>query len=359
MDLTPQSLRSPVSPYGQQAKQSFSSQRPCYPITPQPEAATVGSYPNRGLGLSGCHFPQSRSTIHDMPPSPQPSGSWSHSPVMEHDFPQSSQPPDISSAAYDPFSGFNAAFNTGMPDDSNFVFCQSSPSSNWPSHRSSISSSYTSSETFSHHGSEFMLTPTVKLEDPSDWYSSPGNESALHTSPISHGLSPYSHGVSPVSAPTEDVCRTQPSAGWPRACVASDPSNLRNADDGPMKFHSAPHLPTSNPPKRKRHRTTPEEATHECQTCGKLFKRSYNYKSHMQTHDPDRKYPHPCTSLLGGTPCTKKFQRKTDLDRHRDSVKFHVPRRPALILMACNRYISKHGIIDAPSAGIDSLAETP
>ncbi len=62
------------------------------------------------------------------------------------------------------------------------------------------------------------------------------------------------------------------------------------------------------------------EALHECRVCGKLFKRSYNWKLHMETHNPERKYPHPCTAMVGNAPCTKKFQRKTDLDRHYDSV---------------------------------------
>ena len=72
--------------------------------------------------------------------------------------------------------------------------------------------------------------------------------------------------------------------------------------------------------KKKRQRTTVEEATHECGVCGKLFKRSYNWKTHMETHNPQRTYPYPCKSTIGDEPCTKKFQRKTDLERHYDNV---------------------------------------
>ena len=95
------------------------------------------------------------------------------------------------------------------------------------------------------------------------------------------------------------------------------------------KFDQGPILPgtsSGDPPKKKRQKTTADEATHECGICSKLFKRSYNYKSHMETHNPDRKYHHPCTAKIGDTPCTKRFQRKTDLDRHYDSVgrSFHV-----------------------------------
>ncbi|KAL8723101.1 MAG: hypothetical protein Q9181_007356 [Wetmoreana brouardii] len=71
---------------------------------------------------------------------------------------------------------------------------------------------------------------------------------------------------------------------------------------------------------KKRQKTTLVEATHECKVCGRLFKRAYNWKSHMRTHDPERNYPYPCTAMIGNTPCAKKFMRKTDLDRHYDSV---------------------------------------
>ena len=66
----------------------------------------------------------------------------------------------------------------------------------------------------------------------------------------------------------------------------------------------------------KRHKTTPEEANHECPICGKLFGRTYNFKAHMETHDPSRNYPHECP--VEG--CGKRFVRKTDLKRHQDSV---------------------------------------
>ncbi|KJZ78882.1 hypothetical protein HIM_01655 [Hirsutella minnesotensis 3608] len=67
-----------------------------------------------------------------------------------------------------------------------------------------------------------------------------------------------------------------------------------------------------------RKHTTKEEANFQCsvQGCGKFFSRSYNYKSHMETHDEQREYPFPC--LIGG--CSKKFVRKTDLQRHHQSV---------------------------------------
>ncbi|KAL8722141.1 MAG: hypothetical protein Q9225_001334, partial [Loekoesia sp. 1 TL-2023] len=287
MDNTPQSMRSPVSPYGHQSKQSFSSQRPYYPMTPQPEHTR-----NRGLGIFGCNLQQPHSTVQQqLPPSPQPSDGWSHSSMMEQDFPQSSQPPDIFSAAYDPFSGFSTSPNTGMmsassPEAPGLVFCQTPPSTNLPSHRSSVSSSYAPSEAYSQHSSDFTYTPRVKVEDASEWHPTAGNEYGLQRSMTTQCLSPYSAAISPVTAAGEDVYRH---AEWPKPGAPAYPIGLQNNDDhrlGPME--TAPVLPSVNRIKKKRQRTTPEEATHECHVCGKLFKRSYNWKSHMETHNPDR-----------------------------------------------------------------------
>lgn len=70
--------------------------------------------------------------------------------------------------------------------------------------------------------------------------------------------------------------------------------------------------------KAPRKLTSKEDANFECpvEGCGKLFSRSYNYKTHMQTHQEKRAYPFPCLVQ----DCTKKFVRKTDLRRHHQSV---------------------------------------
>ena len=318
MNLTPQSMRSPVSPYDQQSKQSFSSQRQCYPPTPQPEPTSLDQS-NRGLGIFDCPLPQQQSTVHEIPPSPQ----WSHSSMMEQDFPQTSQPPDIFSAAFDPFSGYSNNTNNGMvttqsPEAPGLVFCQTPPGTNMPSHRSSISSSYSPSESFSHHGTEYY-TPKVKQEDPNEWYPAPGNEQVLQRSSITQEMTPFSSGVSPINSSTDDYYKNQ-ACDWTKQNMVYTTEFTR--EELRSKFDAAPTLPSVNRIKKKRQRTTPEEATHECGVCGKLFKRSYNWKSHLETHNPERKYPHPCTAMVGNAPCTKKFQRKTDLDRHYDSVSF-------------------------------------
>ena len=316
-------MRSPVSPYANRSKHSFSSQKSGYPTTPQPESMTLGQASHHGLGLFGC---SSHITGTELPPSPQPSDSWSHSSMMDQDFTPTTQPPDIFSAAFDPFfSGFPSSSNTGMtsahsPEAPGLDYCQSPPSSNLPSHRSSISSSYAGSEDFSHNHSGFTYTPRVKVEDTSEWFSSAGNAHVLQRTLSSQSLSSFSTNISNLDSPTEDLYKTR-HADCSKTDSSTYMAELQATSDGRLpRFDAQTILPSVSRIKKKRQRTTPEEATHECRVCGKLFKRSYNWKSHMDTHNPERKYPHPCTAMIGNSPCTKKFQRKTDLDRHYDSV---------------------------------------
>ena len=322
MNLTPQSMRSPVSPYDQRSKQIFTSQRQCYPATPHHEPTSL-EQPNPGLGIFDCPLPQQQSTVHELPPSPQPSDSWSHSSMMEQEFPHTSQPPDVFSAAFSAFSGYSNNANNGMvttqsPEVPSLVFCQTPPGTSMPSHRSSISSSYSPSETFSHHANDYY-TPKVKQEDPNEWYPAPGNDQVLQRSLNTQDITPFSSRVSPISGPTDDYYKNQ-TCDWSKQHILYPTDFI--GEDVRSKFETAPTLPSVNRIKKKRQRTTPDEATHECRVCGKLFKRSYNWKSHLETHNPERRYPHPCTAKVGNTPCPKKFQRKTDLDRHNDSVRF-------------------------------------
>jgi len=156
----------------------------------------------------------------------------------------------------------------------------------------------------------------VKQEDSNEWYPAPGNDQVLQRSLTTQGMTPYSNGVSPINGPSENFYKTHP-GDWSKPAPAY-PTGF--GEDARSDSDAAPVLPSVNRIKKKRQRTTPEEATHECRVCGKLFKRSYNWKSHMETHNPERKYPHLCTAANGNSTCTKKFQRKTDLDRHVDSV---------------------------------------
>lgn len=76
----------------------------------------------------------------------------------------------------------------------------------------------------------------------------------------------------------------------------------------------------TTPSHEKRPRLVPtrEDGNYECTVdgCGKLFNRSYNYRAHMETHDADRVHPFICAL----PECKKRFRRKTDLQRHHQSV---------------------------------------
>lgn len=320
MNVRAHSLRSPVSPYEQHAKQSFSAQRPCYPTSPHPESLAASSGPSRGLGL----YPGSLAPTPacELARSPHTVDSWSHTPMIHHEYSHAPQPPDIFSSAFDPFSGFGNAPSNGMinvssPEAPALDFCQTPPNSNLQSHRTSVSSSYAESDDYSQSGSEYAYTPKVKIEEAGEWYPSTGNDHILQRTLSSQGPLVYTPALQ--SSQSEDVYRSPP-AEWLKPDTAGYVTELHAPNSRLQRFDVPPILPSVTRIKKKRQRTTPEEATHECKVCGKLFKRSYNWKSHMETHNPERKYPHPCTAMAGNTQCAKKFQRKTDLDRHVDSV---------------------------------------
>ena len=341
------SMPSPVSPYEQHAKQQYPAQRQCYPTSPHSEAMGASNGPNHGLGLYPCSMPPTQTSVSELAPSSQPAESWPQNNMMHHhphhEYSQTSQPPDIFSAAFDPFSGYSVTASThavhgiSSPEAPGLEFCATPPGSNIQSHRSSVSSTYEASESYSQSGSEYAYTPKVKVEEAGgEWYPAAGNEHILQRSISTQGPLVYSPNPATLPSQTEDLYRQQPPE-WSQSEPAGYVSELHaNPDTRRPRFDVQPILPSVTRMKKKRQRTTPEEATHECRVCGKLFKRSYNWKSHMETHNPERKYPHPCTAMIGTTPCSKKFQRKTDLDRHYDSVcrakEFYMER----LLTACS-----------------------
>ena len=347
-----QTMPSPVSPYAQQYKQhAYPSQRPCFPPSPVTDSMSPPhSAPAQGLGLYACSMPATQqSTVTTIMASPQ-SESWTQAGPIEQEY-TTSQPPDIFSAAFDPFSGFSSSSTTGMvgphsPEAPGLEFCQTPPSSNLQSHRGSVSS-YAPSD-----ASDCAYTPRVKPEDQSDWYQS-ANEHVLQRA-MSQAPIPYPQGTATLASQTDDIYRSQHTE-WTKNDTEGYITELHTTVGRLPRFDMQPVLPSLNRIKKKRQRTTPEEATHECKVCGKLFKRSYNWKSHMETHNPERKYPHMCTAMIGDTACTKKFQRKTDLDRHHDSVSFST-QSCSYRRLTFSRCISRRAITNATFAAIDSLA---
>ncbi|KAF2102897.1 hypothetical protein NA57DRAFT_52442 [Rhizodiscina lignyota] len=72
--------------------------------------------------------------------------------------------------------------------------------------------------------------------------------------------------------------------------------------------------------RKKRCRTTKDNARVHCNLCGQLFQRGWNLKAHLLTHDPKREKPHKCLR------CPKRFARRADMDRHHKSK--HVAQKP-------------------------------
>ena len=69
--------------------------------------------------------------------------------------------------------------------------------------------------------------------------------------------------------------------------------------------------------KKSQKKIASENVTPVCGICGRTFERYYNYKSHLQTHNPARPYPNQCD--YDG--CVSRFTRKAELDRHKQSVR--------------------------------------
>ncbi|OJD26239.1 hypothetical protein ACJ73_02392 [Blastomyces percursus] len=97
----------------------------------------------------------------------------------------------------------------------------------------------------------------------------------------------------------------------PRAPLRSSRSHAAASQDDQVKVQSGGIR------KQSRRKTNGPEGKFMCEKCGRHFTRNSNCKSHMKTHDPNRKLPFKCTA----PECTKKFGRKTDLTRHVDSVR--------------------------------------
>lgn len=157
----------------------------------------------------------------------------------------------------------------------------------------------------------------VKLEDPSPYSPSLQGGSYSVPVPVSH---PYLHHGYPVN----EAVSAWPKQEFERAsvCPASLPV-LSSSVARTNECSTARTAPKSQTRRSARRHTTREEANFQCQVvgCGKFFSRSYNFKSHMETHDEKRHYPFPC--LVND--CSKKFVRKTDLQRHHQSV--HIKER--------------------------------
>lgn len=338
MELTPQS-RSPTSPF-----RYTSNPQPLYeyPSPARSDSRYASTDSLQGLGLYSCPLSGSNSEIDgtvmdgQSPPATNNSNrNWPTSGVQHRDTPRTSHStPNILSAEYDPFAPFQPAVSSAFSHDiysaqtAEVTILPASPvlSSN-TSQRSSFSSA-PASEIFTQGGSIHSYTPRIKMEDHTDYVT--GSEAMLMSSPqLSHNLLVTTGSSYPGSL--DAAFYPEPSSmGWSKMeygppdlpSISSLPipqydrrSESRERAGSGSKSRNSSMVPRTRQPRRL---TTKEDANFQCHVkgCEKFFGRSYNFKAHMETHDAGREYPFPCPLK----DCNKKFVRKTDLQRHHQSV---------------------------------------
>ncbi|KAK0103589.1 hypothetical protein ONS95_005602 [Cadophora gregata] len=354
MDLTPQSARSPSSPY---RYTSSHQQLYEYPSPAQSDSRYRSTDSLQGLGLYSCPIPGSNVESGGSMQSPPATNNWPTGDLHHRDTPRSTQStPNILSAEYDPFAPFHPAVSaapysndiySSQPAEVSILPASPAPSGN-TSQRSSFSSA-PASEIFTQAGSTHSYTPRIKMEDHPDFVS--GHEGIIMSSPqLSHNIIVTSASSYPGSL--ETTFYHEPSVmGWPKVeyTTTQDLPSLSSLPLPPYDRRSESLEGISSGLQGQRRRpstiartrqprklTTKEDANFQCSVsgCGKLFGRSYNFKAHMETHDAGREYPFPCPIEN----CSKKFVRKTDLQRHHQSV--HMKQRNHRCDY-CNRFFAR------------------
>ncbi|KAI9668037.1 MAG: hypothetical protein M1821_000857 [Bathelium mastoideum] len=232
--------------------------------------------------------------------------------------------------AYDPFAQFhlpgppaNDAFLLLTPVSQSGSFQRLSeppnplPSQSLPSsHAESYSSaSYPPSETFHLERSASIFSqPGVKMDDSLEWTGNlPSDFRGARTS-----VDPE---IFAMPGAVYDAHRfvQSPTPAETRASSHSAPSLGKQPRRDSVAKQTSPRLSPERPKlvPVKRRRTPRENANWICEICDMPFERSYNLKSHMDTHDPDRPKPFKCEH----EGCQREFVRKTDLTRHVQSVR--------------------------------------
>ncbi|KAF2796725.1 hypothetical protein K505DRAFT_237133 [Melanomma pulvis-pyrius CBS 109.77] len=285
------------SPYQQAIKSTSLLHSPAYP-SPARSDSEASRYPADSLSLysySQSFHPSGPPTNAILyPPSPQPTESWAHL--------SSGTSPLMTEAIVDPWT--SGAYDHPV---------SRSPlpwANDDESHTSSLSSTRDMS-IFSRESSVHAF-PQIKLERGSEWATEEERHAQLTVSPerLNASIFPYGQSYHSPQLPKFDMS-------------SGDVYEPRDFDQPSYEPSKSPHVrdPSTGITARtrtRRNHTTSETANFSCHICHKLFQRSYNHKTHMEIHNPTRKKEHICPHK----DCERKFVRKTDLDRHRNSVHF-------------------------------------
>ncbi|EFQ33460.1 uncharacterized protein GLRG_08739 [Colletotrichum graminicola M1.001] len=163
------------------------------------------------------------------------------------------------------------------------------------------------------------LGPRIKMENVNDYGS--GIDASNYASPRSMHT-PYMADPGPYGSSHHHYLSDTQSSGWPKVEYGAEQyyQNPPAGEPAPLSQAAkrAENMKQNRPRRAPRKMTSFADAQYKCQFkgCDKLFSRSYNYKAHLDTHDEKREYPFPCPVA----DCNKRFVRKTDLQRHNQSV---------------------------------------
>jgi hypothetical protein len=277
------------SPYQQHSSRTGSLLESPYPSPVRQESRGY----LQGLGLYEVH--QSLPT--GLPPSPQPSESWGNYPSGG----EALADPYLSGAFDHPVSRSPLPWNSA----------QTSP-------RSSLGSYTREMSAFSHDGSEHRysgISPEVHFgtNAPAEMNGHlSSRQPPLTVAP--EQVYSYEHAyTSPAMPRYEQATMFEYNRGYERA---PSEESIRSPRSRPTRPAYTVASGTRERTRNRRH-TDPAHAAYRCELCPeKGFARRYNFNQHMLTHEPYRRRENVCT--FPG--CGREFVRKTDLQRHDQSV---------------------------------------
>lgn len=139
---------------------------------------------------------------------------------------------------------------------------------------------------------------------------SPGAASSIE--PYQLGIGAYSCSSSAQSSPT-----VQPATDPRQRTEAPRANSLPGcSSESQGTFEKVLHKSNVARVRKRRRMTAPSRTGIICERCGRGFSRAHNLKQHLPTHSDCRSKPHSC-KWKG---CGSSFARRTDLERHENSV---------------------------------------